>query len=150
MVAKNDFGKILAKYRKKAGLSQNELAQAIEMSPSHISKTEQGKTNPLRKKNLIKIIQVLGLSETEQQELLSAAGYSLKLYEPIVYSYPHKKKGASVLTNKEDLSELIRNPVVKSFIELLNDESISEDDKRLMENKIISFIGWLKKEIKSD
>ena len=146
---KTNFGKILSKFRKRAGLSQNELAQLIEMSPSHLSKIEQGNRNPLRKKNLTKIINVLGLNEQEAKELFSTAGYSFPQFKnSLTYSYPLGNHQTVDLHGYLKKAKLQDNPAINQLIETLNDSSLNETEKKEIEDKIISFINWIKEEIR--
>jgi len=145
---KEKFGKLLSIFRKRAGLSQNELAQLIELSPSHLSKIEQGNRNPLRKNNLAKIIKVLSLGEEEQRELLIAAGYSPGIYRPLVYPSPIVKNTLVDDTDNKLAKKLLENPALKFLYEVFNDPKIPDSEKKEIESQVFAFARWLVSNIK--
>jgi len=146
-----DFGRLFATLRKKSGLSQNELAQRIEMNPTHLSKIEQGKRNPLRRKNLKRIILILGLSSDEERQLYEAAGYAPESYNSLVYSYPSRKDKEIEVPDKtlKESTLDFENPTVRLIAEIINDSSIRVSERRNIEEQISSFAKWLREQAKS-
>ena len=57
-------GKRIKEAREREGLTQEELAEYVDMSPTHISVIERGKKG-LRLENLVRIANVLGVSPDE-------------------------------------------------------------------------------------
>jgi len=59
-----DFGKKVQLYRKKKGLSQEELSFMSDMHRTYISQIEAGKRN-VALKNIVRIAKALGISPKE-------------------------------------------------------------------------------------
>lgn len=87
MSIKSNLGKQIKKYRQKRGLSQEELAEKLEISQQTLSKIECGK-NFLTAETLEKLQNVLGVSISEffkfdenitAQELLNSIEKGLQL-----------------------------------------------------------------------
>jgi len=69
------FGMLLNEYRKRAGLSQNDLATQAGLSASTISRIESGERSaPRSRKQVIAMAQAMDLSQEETDILLSAGG----------------------------------------------------------------------------
>ncbi len=58
------IGKRIQEYRKKKGLTQEELSEIIEISPHHLSALERGVYN-IRLETLVRILNCLGCSANE-------------------------------------------------------------------------------------
>ena len=67
----NEFGNVLREYRRKAGISQRELAKRAGLDFSYISKIENGRLPPPAADTLILICQIL---EIPPEELLALMG----------------------------------------------------------------------------
>jgi transcriptional regulator with XRE-family HTH domain len=68
---------LLKEYRKRARLSQNDLATQANLSASTISRIESGERNaPRSRKQVIAMAQALGLNQEETDILLSAGGFA--------------------------------------------------------------------------
>ncbi len=93
-IPKTYFGKLLRYYRKKARLSQTELAHKILMNPAHISRVERGERNPFKLSKITEVINVLDLTPEEADLLLISAGYAPKFIgnEKIQELYSKLKK----------------------------------------------------------
>lgn len=61
------FGKLLRELREQAGLSQNALARAAGIDPTHLNRIEAGKQGPPRKPTTIKLLRGLGLPLTDER-----------------------------------------------------------------------------------
>lgn len=83
MITKKDIGKIIQNFRKQKGLTQDELAEKVDISTNYLSKVERG-INVLNAETFLKIADVLSFSLedfgikiksdnafSEQQELLT-------------------------------------------------------------------------------
>ncbi len=67
------FGDVLARYRKAAGLTQEELAERASLSRNAISALERGSRQSPRKDTVLLLAAALGLSSEEQSELLATS-----------------------------------------------------------------------------
>jgi len=65
-----DFGKLLRDRRRKRGISQRELAEAVGVDFSYISKLENGRLSPPSAETISRMCQALGIPDAE---LLAAA-----------------------------------------------------------------------------
>ena len=71
-----DFATLLRYYRDRAGLSCNELARAVAVDPSYVSRLERGEREPPRRPIVERLANSLGLSLEDQDRLLVTAGYA--------------------------------------------------------------------------
>ena len=96
MITKKEIGKIIQNYRKQKGLTQDELAEKVDISTNYLSKVERG-INILNTETFLKMANILSFSledfgveiksdnaNKEQQELLtkilSTAPDKVRLY----------------------------------------------------------------------
>ncbi|HZU07231.1 MAG TPA: helix-turn-helix transcriptional regulator [Chloroflexota bacterium] len=70
------FATLLRHYRERAGLSCNELARAVDVDPSYISRLERGEREPPRRRVVDRLASALQLSREEHDRLLVSAGYA--------------------------------------------------------------------------
>lgn len=83
MITKKEIGKIIQNYRKQKGLTQDELAEKVDISTNYLSKVERG-INILNTETFLKMANILSFSledfgveiksdnaNKEQQELLT-------------------------------------------------------------------------------
>src|SRR5437660_257462 len=70
------FGELLREYREQAGFSQNALAHAAGLDPTHLSRMERSQQGPPRMETAVKLARALGLSLADEraQRLLESAG----------------------------------------------------------------------------
>jgi transcriptional regulator with XRE-family HTH domain len=71
-----DFATLLRYYRDRASLSCNELARAVGVDPSYISRLERGEREPPRRPIVERLASSLRLSLEDQDRLLVTAGYA--------------------------------------------------------------------------
>src|SRR5579875_575875 len=71
-----DFTTLLRYYRDRAGLSCNELARAVGVDPSYVSRLERGEREPPRRPIVERLAASLDLSLEDQDRLLVTAGYA--------------------------------------------------------------------------
>lgn len=69
------FGRTLAMFRVRRGISQSALAEACELDHSYISRLESGKRDPTRG-TVNRIALELNLTEIEADALLGSAGFA--------------------------------------------------------------------------
>jgi transcriptional regulator with XRE-family HTH domain len=71
----NHFGELLKEARKYARLTQQALADKVDIDDSYISKMEKGGDKPPTREVAVKLAAALGISDKEERiEFLSAAG----------------------------------------------------------------------------
>ena len=71
-----DFASLLRHYRERADLSCNELARAVAVDPSYISRLERGEREPPRRPVVERLAGALQLELEDQDRLLVSAGYA--------------------------------------------------------------------------
>ena len=71
-----DFAALLRRYRDRAGVSCNELARAVGVDPSYISRLERGEREPPRRRVVEALASALDLALDDQDRLLVSAGYA--------------------------------------------------------------------------
>lgn len=71
-----DFAALLRQFRDRAGLSCNELARAVGIDPSYVSRLERGEREPPRRPVVERLAAALQLGLEDQDRLLVAAGYA--------------------------------------------------------------------------
>ncbi len=101
----NDFGLLLAQYREQRLLSQTDLARALRIHPSHISRMERGLRNAPSRAKVLQISKIFGLSEDESNELLIIAGYAPQNSLGGRFTSENNNKVQKLATNKT-VSEL--------------------------------------------
>src|SRR5207248_1983334 len=71
----SNFGELLREARIRAGLTQEELAQEVDVSDGYICKLETGDSTSPSRKVAVKLADALGISDPEERiKFLSAAG----------------------------------------------------------------------------
>ena len=101
-----EFGKILRQYRKRAGISQSELAKRIGADNSYISRVERGERAVTSRDKVILLIKVLKLNDHNANTLLLIGGYA-----PI---------------NKN--MSISKDPVLGLIADIIQDDRISEEE----------------------
>ena len=71
----DEFPDLLRKYRERAGLSQNALADRTGKDPGTVNRLESGKRAPVNRETLLTLADALRLTAEEQDDLLAAAGH---------------------------------------------------------------------------
>jgi transcriptional regulator with XRE-family HTH domain len=71
-----DFAALLRRYRERADLSCNELARAVGVDPSYISRLERNEREPPRRRVVDGLAAALRLDLVDQDRLLVSAGYA--------------------------------------------------------------------------
>jgi transcriptional regulator with XRE-family HTH domain len=70
------FAGHLRRYRERAQLSCNELARAVGIDPSYVSRLERLERVPPRRTVVVALCAALHLSDEDQDTLLASAGYA--------------------------------------------------------------------------
>jgi transcriptional regulator with XRE-family HTH domain len=71
-----EFAALLRRYRERADLSCNELARAVGVDPSYISRLERGEREPPRRRVVDGLSAALRLDLVDQDRILVSAGYA--------------------------------------------------------------------------
>lgn len=136
MVEKN-IGEVIAEAREKANLSQRQLAKLANINNSELSKIESGVRKEPSPKILRKISNVLDVNYSDLMYMIGL-GIEVSPLNPFIKDYYSKLKGdelneaeVNVLGNKQNLEKL-----VLSCEEKLNDKSIIESERELLQNTI--------------
>jgi transcriptional regulator with XRE-family HTH domain len=72
----DDFPILLRAYRERRGWSCNELARAVGVDPSYVSRLERGEREPPRHRVVVALVDALQLDLAEADGLLVSAGYA--------------------------------------------------------------------------
>lgn len=80
-----DFATLLLTYRRRQGLSQQEVATMANIYASDLSKWERGKKEPPRAQVILRLIDGFQLSHTEALEFVIAAGYSESILDRVKF-----------------------------------------------------------------
>src|SRR3954469_5071173 len=75
-VSGDDFAALLRRFRERADLSCNELARAVGVDPSYISRLERSEREPPRRRVVEGLATALKLTLEDQDRLLVSAGYA--------------------------------------------------------------------------
>lgn len=117
-----NFGSLLQEYRKKAGVSQKELADIIGIDSSYLSKIEHNQRKVSDRTVVLEIGNALELGEEKIDQLLVAAGsqpltlfdlgfdqndISLKKHINVLKEIKRKAPFASYIRAKEEISEYL-------------------------------------------
>ena len=136
MVEKN-IGEVITEAREKANLSQRQLAKLANINNSELSKIESGVRKEPSPKILRKISNVLDVNYSDLMYMIGL-GIEVSPLNPFIKDYYSKLKGdelneaeVNVLGNKQNLEKL-----VLSCEEKLNDKSIIESERVLLQNTI--------------
>lgn len=93
MVEPTEFGKFLKQKRKAAGLTQDDVAAAINKTGQYISNIEKGKNNaPPNSSDIEALIRVLNLDDSQAKDCrrLAAADRNQLSQEQMTYLFKHK------------------------------------------------------------
>jgi len=72
------FGNLLVQYRKRADLTQEELARELKVSRNTISNWETGRGRPQHREDILALEDILRLSREEVNQLLAAADFPIQ------------------------------------------------------------------------
>lgn len=139
------FGELLRMYRKRAGLSQLDLADQIKRGRTTISNWERSNNLPEGRETVIAVANTLNLSPAEANELLQAAEFSPVEIQP----EEHKKTGIPRpgKDNEGDRERFVSYPKIwlpSHYIERTHEEVLRHallDSKRYAYSNIIILQG---------
>lgn len=103
-----DFPALLRRFRERARLSQNGLAERVGRDPGTINRLESGKRAPVNRDLIEDLAAALGLSGEERDQLLAAAGHVPDAFARLG----------------------LADPDLRLVAELLSDETIPEAERR--------------------
>ena len=97
MDIKKNFGKRLRELRTQKGLTQEKMAEQIEIQPENYSRIENGLSFP-KPENLAKLSKVLGVELAELFQFNDVTDYD-KILEAVIEKL-HNDKDATIMTYK--------------------------------------------------
>jgi transcriptional regulator with XRE-family HTH domain len=98
------FGVLLRNYRTQARITQQELAEALDVDPTTISRWENGRRNPPQQEDIEYLSEILGVSEWQRDRLLEAAGNPLPLSQKVDRIY-------SLLSSSAEQGSVVEKPL---------------------------------------
>lgn len=151
-----NFATLLKEARKRANLTQIELAHQVGIDHSYISKLERGTDPPARDKALA-IANALELSKVEQAYLLLAAGCA-NTTDLEGLNGDEEQEGQHVVTlpfgfgafyfpETNDLEEKI---IIEEIRRLIRRPELSPEQRKEYMQLIHSFLSWLEFRIKKE
>jgi transcriptional regulator with XRE-family HTH domain len=96
-----DFALLLRCFRERADFSCNELARAVGVDPSYISRLERAEREPPRRRVVAAIAHALQLAAADQDRLLVSAGYAPAAIAALGQWDPTLQAVAEVLTDPQ-------------------------------------------------
>jgi len=140
--AKNDFSRLLKKYRQDAGLSINRLGRLAGIDPTHISRLEKPslKISP-NKRTVLALINALKLSKNDKLILLQSAGYEVGEEDKTIDSF--YEFHSSIASEFQ-----LQHPFIKKIIELYNDAELSPDQRKLFRTYVEKYAIFIHNKIK--
>ena len=127
------IGELIAENREKKGLSQRQLAKAINISNAELSKIESGEREVPNPKILRKLSKYIDLNYNEMMSMVGLGAQSTPL-NPFIRNYYENLKGKEVDTAWLMATSSIKNNEV--IIETLNNQ-IRNDENMEQEKKDI-------------
>ena len=96
-----EFGRLFQRWRERAGLSQNALARRMGVNPAYVNRLEHGGRGAGNRELVETAAEALGLSPSERDTLLGAAGHWPGSLAELGPADPSLQIVASVLTDPE-------------------------------------------------
>lgn len=112
------FGQMLRRFRLRAGLTQNALAEAMVIDFSYLSKIEKGTVKPPVADKLEKAAEKLGLDDEEREALFAAAAAATDDFESWVLRSPDAQE---LYRNIRSMPEADHAEVFRSLIQQVRD-----------------------------
>src|SRR5690606_4766614 len=156
-VMMTDFARLLADARKRAGVTQKELAEQVGVDHSYISKIERGIYDPPARDKVLAIANILGITQSgERAYFVFSAGYA-PLSEDLAQlqqeTSPAEKVtmplagGSFHFPSPERLEE---ENIVGRIRQLLQSSELSREERTEYINILRSFVSWLEFRIGKD
>ena len=146
-----EFASVLKENRLRAGLTQKDLAERVNLDHSYISKIERLTTVPPSRENVIAIADALAIeNEAQRVSFLLAAGCAnLEDFERVKSSFSRELTpqqdlpfGTGAL-NFPNLKKIEESELLERIRQLLNHPNISPEKRMEYLDIIRSFIEWL-------
>jgi len=96
----DEFSAKLREFRSRSGMSQNALAQRVNVDASYINRIEKSERIPTRN-IILEIAEILLLQDHERDDLLLSAGYAPELAEKVDLTSPAFRLMAEIWTDEE-------------------------------------------------
>lgn len=94
------FGSFLQSKREDRNITLREMSRKLSVSAPFLSDVEKGRTAPLTKDRLEKVVQILNLSEEERNEMYDIVGKQKKIVAPDVSDYVMERDYVSAALRK--------------------------------------------------
>jgi HTH-type transcriptional regulator, competence development regulator len=120
-----EFGNLLFEHRKRAGLTQRQLADLIGVDYTYISKIEAGRTPPPARETIERAATVLSLSAAQCDELLLAAE---KVPSDVAQLFAEEPKVMQLFRTLHAAPEGERGQLVERFLRSARKESKARGD----------------------
>lgn len=92
------FGDLLRQHRKRRSLQLGQMSDALGVPPSVLSDVELGRRQPFKRDAIEQCRAILNLTDTETEELISAASESRRVFElAFVDGKPQANSAATAL-----------------------------------------------------
>lgn len=158
------FSVLLRDARKRAGLSQVELANRVNIDPSYISRIERGLYDPPSREKVLAIVTALEITGIAERIEFLAASYHLggedldkydkekqKTSTPVKslpfgggdsFYFPEEQDNIS-LKNLEYLDEDVVKEQLDRLLKALRNSDLSKNEREEYVEQISSFFDWL-------
>lgn len=95
-----EFGSLLAHYRRESGLSQNALARRAGVNPGTVNRLESGQRAPTNRDLVLLLADALGLVAADRDRLLAAAGHLPIAFDQTAVADPTLRLVAGILADE--------------------------------------------------
>lgn len=95
-MSNNTFGKFLENKRKSLRITLKEMADRLDISSPYLSDVEKGRRDSFDLEKLMKVAEILELTEDEKSEMMDLAGRQRNTVAPDLPEYILNTKGVSV------------------------------------------------------
>jgi transcriptional regulator with XRE-family HTH domain len=124
---RDDFGELFRMFRKRAGLTQQQVAEAIDVDFTYVSRIECGKAAPPARDRIATAAVVLRLSAEERDLLFSHAAKVPRDVEEWLRARPYALR---LLRDLSDYPDEVQESVVSRLTSSLARGPLRNDSKR--------------------
>ena len=97
---KSTFGEFISEKRKDLRLTLKEMADRLDISSPYLSDVEKGRRDSFDLEKLVKVAEILELTDEEKSEMMDLAGRQRNTVAPDLPEYILNTKGVSVALRK--------------------------------------------------
>ena len=135
LVHNESVGELVKWFRKRAGLTQQQLADKLQMRRATISNWENGEFAPKFRDKVKDLADICKLSPVETNQLLQAANFP-EVPPPPTFEPHNPYKGLAAFTQADQDAFFGREPLVKDLLQVI--EQIATDQ---VEHRLLTAIG---------